>query len=67
MGKRLFIIMSFCVALCSAAMAQTRVRGTVVSEGDGSPVIGATVTVEGTKAGTVTDTGGMFSLTLPSI
>lgn len=65
MGKRLFIIMSFCVALCSAAMAQTRVRGTVVSEGDGSPVIGATVTVEGTKAGTVTDTGGMFSLTLP--
>ena len=57
--------MSFCVALCSAAMAQTRVRGTVVSEGDGSPVIGATVTVEGTKAGTVTDTGGMFSLTLP--
>lgn len=60
MGKRFFIIMSFCVALCSAAMAQTRVRGTVVSDGDGQPVIGATVAVEGSKVGAVTNSEGRF-------
>ncbi len=57
--------MSFCIALCSAAMAQTRVRGTVVFESDGEPVTGATVTIDGTKVGTVTDTEGKFSITMP--
>lgn len=65
MGKRFFIIMSFCVALCSAAMAQTRVRGTVVSDGDGLPVIGATVAVEGSNVGAVTNSEGRFDITMP--
>lgn len=36
--------------LCvSAAVAQTKISGTVVSAGDNEPVIGATVTVEALK------------------
>ena len=50
--------------LCvSAAVAQTKISGTVVSAGDNEPVIGATVTVVGTKTATVTDFDGHFSLT----
>lgn len=66
MGKRLLVIMSFCIAFCSMSLAQTRIRGTVVSEGDDMPVIGATVAIEGANAGTVTDADGRFELTLPS-
>ncbi len=63
MRKRLFFILSLCAFVFSAAMAQTRVRGTVVAEDDGTPVIGATVTVVGSNVGTVTDAA--FSITLP--
>lgn len=58
--------MSFWFALCSAAVAQTKVHGTVVSEEDGSPVIGATVVVEGAGHGAVTDVDGRFVIDLPS-
>lgn len=43
-------------------LAQTKVSGTVVSQDDGQPVIGATVKVVGTNNGTVTDANGHFSL-----
>ena len=65
MGKRIVAILSLLFVLCSTAMAQMHVRGTVVSEGDGMPVIGATVTVVGSNVSTVTDVDGFFSLTLP--
>jgi TonB-linked SusC/RagA family outer membrane protein len=48
------------------AMAQTRVTGTVISADDGQPVIGASVQVKGTSSGTITDTDGKFSLTVPA-
>ena len=48
------------------AVAQTSVTGTVVSQEDGQPVIGATVRVNGTQAGTVTDADGRFTLSLPA-
>lgn len=52
--------------LCiGTAVAQTAVTGTVISEDDGQPVIGATVRVPGTQAGAVTDIDGNFSLTMP--
>ncbi len=41
------------------------VTGRVVSADDGDPLIGATVTVKGTKLGTVTDVDGRYSITLP--
>lgn len=46
---------------CSAAMAQSEVTGTVVDD-RGEPVIGATVRVDGTAQGTVTDLDGRFVL-----
>ncbi len=47
------------------AVAQTQVTGSVTSSDDGTPVIGASVKVVGTKSGTVTDADGNFSLVLP--
>jgi TonB-linked SusC/RagA family outer membrane protein len=48
------------------AMAQTKANGTVVSQEDGEPVVGASVLVVGTKTGTVTDVDGRFELNVPS-
>ena len=48
------------------ALAQTKVSGTVVSQDDGEPVIGATIMVVGTQVGTVTNANGQFSLTCPA-
>jgi TonB-linked SusC/RagA family outer membrane protein len=47
------------------AMAQTKVTGSVVSQEDGEPVVGASILVEGTNTGTVTDVDGKFSITVP--
>ncbi|MBR5441173.1 MAG: TonB-dependent receptor plug domain-containing protein, partial [Prevotella sp.] len=47
------------------AMAQTQVSGTVVSQDDGEPIVGATVMVVGTTVGTATDVDGKFTLTCP--
>lgn len=48
-------------------MAQTKVTGTVVSQEDGEPVIGASVVVAGAaRTGTVTDIDGHFSLEVPA-
>ena len=48
-------------------MAQTKVTGTVVSQEDGEPIIGASVVVAGAaRTGTVTDIDGHFSLEVPA-
>ena len=65
MKKRLtlfFVSLFLCVG---AALAQTRVTGTVLSQEDGQPIIGAAVKVDGTSTGMLTDVNGKFSLTLP--
>ena len=41
------------------------VSGRIVSAEDGDPLIGASVTVKGTRLGTVTDIDGNYSITLP--
>ena len=46
---------------CAVAMAQNKVTGTVIDD-KGDPIIGATVRVNGSKEGTVTDLDGHFSL-----
>ncbi len=43
----------------------TTVTGHVVSADDGDPIIGASVVVNGTRLGTVTDINGDYSITLP--
>lgn len=40
----------------------TKITGTVMSEEDGFPVVGASVLVKGTSVGTVTDIDGNFTI-----
>ena len=65
MEKRLMMFMAALFLMVGTALAQTKVNGTVTSQDDGQPVIGASVLVVGTQIGTVTDANGRFSLTLP--
>lgn len=52
--------------IVGGAFSQTKVNGTVVSQDDGQPVVGASVLVVGTQVGTVTNASGQFSLTCPA-
>ena len=52
-----------CLSL--SAWAQGTIKGTVVDEA-GEPVIGASVQVQGTKTGSITDFNGNFSVEAPS-
>ena len=66
MEKRLTMLLA-CLFLCvGLAFGQTKVTGTVISQEDGLPVIGATVMVEGTKTGTTTNIDGQFTLNVPA-
>jgi iron complex outermembrane receptor protein len=49
------------VMLPAAIFAQNVVNGKVVDSGDGAPVFGALVYIEGTQTGCITDTAGKFS------
>lgn len=52
--------------LCAGSvLAQTKISGTVYSQDDGQPIIGAAVQVLGTSTGMLTDVEGKFSLTMP--
>ena len=60
MGKPfLLLILISCLSL--SAYAQGTVKGTVTDE-IGEPVVGATVRVDGTDVGTITDLNGAFSV-----
>lgn len=62
MEKKLSVILA-CLFLCvGMVLAQNKISGTVVSAEDGEPVIGASVMIQGTKVGTVTDIDGNFTL-----
>jgi TonB-linked SusC/RagA family outer membrane protein len=65
MEKRLTMLLACLFLSLGMAMAQMKVNGTVLSQEDGQPVIGATVQVVGTNVGAVTDVNGRFSLTCP--
>ena len=66
MEKRLTMILASLFLCVGMALAQTAVTGTVLSQEDGQPVVGATVRVEGSNSGTVTDVDGKFSVNAPS-
>ena len=53
----------FCM---ETALAQTKVSGTVLSQEDGQPIIGAAVRIVGTGTGMLTDINGRFNVTLPA-
>ena len=65
MMKRLSLILASLILYVGLALAQTKVTGTVISQEDGEPIIGASVVVQGSKTSVVTDMNGQFSLSVP--
>ena len=65
MKKRLMMALACLLLSLGTVLAQTKVNGTVVSQDDGQPVVGASILVVGTNTGTVTNANGQFSLTVP--
>ena len=65
MKKRLTMLLATLFLFMGGVFAQTKVNGTVMSQDDGQPVIGASVLVVGTNIGAITDANGKFSLTVP--
>ena len=64
MKRTLMLLMAFLVVGIGLVNAQiSKVTGTVTSEEDGLPVVGASILVKGTTVGTVTDIDGNFTLT----
>ena len=62
MVKRLAMLMTSLFLLVGGVLAQSTISGTVTSSDDGDPIVGASVVIEGTKTGTVTDIDGNFTL-----
>ena len=66
MQKRLISTLASFFIFIGIALAQTEVKGTVVSAEDGEPVIGASVVIQGQKTGVITNIDGQFSTKVPS-
>ena len=66
MIKKLTMIFAGLFLSAGMALAQMQVTGTVVSQEDNQPVVGATIQVPGTQEGAVTNIDGKFSLTVPA-
>ena len=66
MEKRLTMFLVSLLLCVGSALAQTKVSGTVLSQEDGQPIIGAAVKVVGTSTGLLTDVNGRFTVTLPA-
>ena len=65
MNKSLTII--FTLLISTVCIAQTEVKGTVISNDDGLGIPGVTVVELGTQNGTVTDLDGNFQLTVTDL
>ncbi len=66
MEKRIFAFLGSLLLCVGMAMAQTQVRGTIISADDGEPLPGAAIKVVGTTTGTTTNINGQFTITVPS-
>jgi TonB-dependent SusC/RagA subfamily outer membrane receptor len=67
MRKLLALLMCIIVAASPGQLhAQTRTITGKITDAGGKPVLGASVVVRGSKAGTTTDADGVFSLTVPA-
>ncbi len=56
------LLLCLCLGICTAFAQNITVKGTVTSAEDGLPVAGASVFVQGTTNGTVTDISGQYFL-----
>jgi TonB-dependent receptor len=61
--KNFLTLIILAIATISYAQNGT-IRGTVIEDASGEPVIGANVVIKGTSVGTITDLDGQFSLSL---
>ena len=66
MVRKLTMLLACLTLGIGLAQAQMKVNGTVLSQEDNEPLIGASVQVVGTNVGAITDLDGRFSLTCPS-
>ena len=65
--KRLSMILMSLFLLVGGVVAQTTVKGTVVTYEDNEPIIGASIQVVGaSNIGTITDVNGQFTLQVPA-
>lgn len=64
--RRLTLVVTMLFLYIGVAIAQTRVSGIVISAEDSEPLIGAIVTIEGSKTRTVTDIDGKFTISVPN-
>lgn len=61
-SMRTFSLLFFLLLLAGQAMAGGKISGKVSDEKTGEPIIGATVVIKGTTAGSVTDIDGNFQI-----
>ncbi len=62
--KKFSLVLSLVLFTMGFAFAQRTVVGQI-TDGDGAPLIGATILVKGTDSGTVTDIDGKYSVNVP--
>ena len=65
MKQRLTMFIVSLFLFVGTALAQTKVTGTVLSQEDGEPVIGATIKIVGAGTGAITNYDGEFTVTMP--
>ena len=63
--RRYLILIFICLFSLSGIWAQRQITGKVIDGSLNEPAIGASVLVEGTDLGTITDMDGLFSLSVP--
>ena len=61
---RTFCLLVCCIISSLAVTAQTRQTGKVIGGDDRLPVVGASVKIDGTNTGTLTDVNGNFTLSI---
>lgn len=67
MKKSTMLFLCFLLSIGWTVAQTVKVSGTVISDEDGEPIIGAAVTVRGTAhVGTITDADGRYTLDVPS-
>lgn len=66
LSVRMIVIVTFLLIVFSiSAQSQIGIKGTVISEFDGMPLIGVNVVQKGTTNGTVTNFDGVYEMTVP--
>ena len=65
MKQRLTMFFACLFLSIGMALAQSRLTGTVTSDEDGQPVVGASVKAKGLNAGAVTNVDGEFTINVP--